>query len=506
MRSLLICAMAGLGLVFAVRAALLPMPCEIVEGQGCFSSTNGFDTVAVDERSDASMPAEGYRLEVSADGIRSWASSAAGFFYARQTLRQLAEKSGDGWNYPCVAIKDSPAYRWRGVLLDEGRHFFGKETVRQLLDLMAMYKLNVFHWHLTEDQGWRLDIPAYPKLATCGSVRPASAAHGATLKQVAPFVYRCTEVNTQRYGPFFYTAADVREIIEYAKERHIEVVPEIDLPGHAKAALGAYPQLACFPERIKAGEAEVHWGIHRDVFCIGNDETVRFLEDVLDYVCELFPSKIIHIGGDECPRANWEECPKCQARMKAEGLKTAGDLQAWIVTRMAKRLEMKGRRIMGWDEILNGDVPKSAIGMSWRVAAKFGAGTEYVSPAEGARRGHDMVMTPSPFCYYSARQGLKDEPFEREGRIITFEKAYSFDPVADIPDELRGRIIGGQGCMWSEYIWNEYDLAWRMWPRTFALAEILWCAPKERNLAEFAKRAECERRRLLSMGIHCAPL
>ena len=485
--------------------SLMPMPRRLAEKSGFYVSSNGFDKVAIEEMHDASVRKEGYRLEVTGERIRTWASSPAGFFYARQTLRQVAQADGKQWRYPCVEIEDWPEYGWRGVMLDEGRHFFGKETVRKIMDLMAMYKLNVFHWHLTEDQGWRLDIPAYPKLAECGSMRRASAKHGATLKKIAPFVYRCTEVNTQKYGPFFYTAEDVKEILAYAKERHIEVIPEIDLPGHAKAALGAYPEMACFPERIDAGAAEIHWGIHRDVFCMGNDKTIRFLEDVIDYVCELFPSKIVHIGGDECPRLNWEECPKCQARMKKEGMKHEKELQAWITRRIAERLEKKGRRLMGWDEILEGDVPKSAIGMIWRTVQKDGE-AKLSTPLECAMKGHDLVMTPSPFCYFSARQGLKHEPYEREGRIITLEKSYSFDPVADIPEGLRNRIIGGQCCMWSEYLWNEYDLAWRMWPRTFATAEILWSAPKERDFAEFSKRAETELRRLHSIGVQGATL
>ena len=496
-----LCAFAGVD-------ALLPWPQKVEPDEGFFVAKEDAASVHIKETADASLPKEGYRLTVAPDGITVKSADAAGAFYARQTLRQLAEKEKDGWRYPCVKIEDWPAYAWRGVLLDEGRHFFGKETVLQLLDLMSRYKLNVFNWHLTEDQGWRLDVPAYPKLAQCGSMRLRSPAHGSWLKcNRKEFIYESSKMTTEKYGPFFYTADDVKEVLAYAKARHIQVVPEIELPGHARGALGAYPEFACFPERIPAGSAADDWGIFRDVFCIGNDRTVKFLEDVMDYVCELFPdSPVIHIGGDECPRVNWEECPKCQARMKAEGLEKAGDLQAWITRRIAARMAKKGRRIIGWDEILSGDVPKSAIGLSWRMAKGEGAGTEHVSGADGAVKGYDMVMTPHRLCYYNYLQGVAEDPFKRGGPPLTLEKAYSFDPLEGVPEAARVHILGGQCCLWGEYIWNMYDLAWRMWPRAFAMSEVLWTAPKARDFGAFERRAAVERSRLIKMGVNCAPL
>ena len=245
-------------------------------------------------------------------------------------------------------------------------------------------------------------------------------------------------MNTQKYGPFFYTADDIKEILAYAEARHIQVVPEIELPGHARAALGAYPEFSCFPERIPAGSAAEDWGIFRDVFCMGNDETIHFLEDVLDYVCELFPSPIIHIGGDECPTINWSKCPKCQERMKKEGLTKPSELQVWITKHMAEHLAKKGRRIMGWDEILNGDVPKTAIGQSWRVAAKEGAGTDHVSGAQGAIKGHEMVMSPHNLTYYSYQQGFEEDPFRRAPKGgLSLETAYTFDP----PSGAHRRVV-----------------------------------------------------------------
>ncbi len=487
--------------------SLSPAPREVAQRDGFFTAAEDADGVKASFSTDASIPKEGYRLVISQTGISVASSDPAGAFYARQTLRQLAEKAGEGWRYPCVEIVDHPQYSWRGVLLDEGRHFFGKETVRKLLDLMARYKFNVFHWHLTEDQGWRLEIPGYPKLTQCGAMRRRSPAHGATLKRGKErFSYASTEMTTEQYGPFFYTAADVREILAYAKERHIQVVPEIEMPGHAMSALGSYPEFACFPERIPAGAAADDWGIFPDVYCIGNDATIRFLEHVIDYVCELFPSPVIHIGGDECPRIRWEECPKCQARMKAAGLKKSGDLQAWLTRHMAEHLAKKGRRVMGWDEILGGDVPKTAIGQSWRLGGREGAGTEHVSGADGAVKGYDMVMSPHVLTYYSNHQGLEEELFPRNGKGLSLEKAYTFDPASGVPEEARKHILGGQCCLWGEYLWNGYDLAWRMWPRAFAMSEILWSAPANRDFAEFSKRAAAERRRLIGMGISCGPM
>lgn len=477
--------------------ALVPQPARLVEGTGTCPTGAVVRVVT-----DASVPPEGYRLSVRPDGIRITSSDAAGRFYAAQTLAQLM----DGAVYPCVEIEDAPAFRWRGFLLDEGRHFFGKEVVLRLLDTMAMHKLNVLHWHLTEDQGWRLDVPGLPELAKYGSVRPSSPKRGASLRRLEGRYRFAIDQNTEPYGPYFYTRADLEEIVAAAAERHITVVPEIDLPGHTLAALAAYPELACQPTNIVPRAAGTVWGVYPDVLCIGNDAAVRFVEKVLDYVCEVFPSKVIHIGGDECPSVRWETCPKCRARMAQEGLAQPGDLQTWITRKMAAHLEKKGRRLMGWDEILNGDIPKSAIGQSWRMASGEGAGHALVSGADGAVRGHDMVMSPYRLTYFAMKQGLKDDPFERDGGVLTLAKAYSYDPLAGVPETARARVLGGEACLWSEYIWNEHDLAWRAWPRTCALAEILWTNPTPRDYADFRRRMQAHRPRLLRRLVNCAPL
>ena len=346
--------------------AVIPQPREVQMNAGTVPTNT---PILVE--TDASIAAEGYRLEIKAGGISIRSADAAGAFYARQTLEQMR----DGTNYPCAVVSDAPQYRWRGMHFDDCRHFFGKETLKRTLDLMAQYKMNVLHWHLTEDQGWRIDVPGLPELVKYGSVRAESPRHGAVLKKVGD--HHESERNGCPYGPYYYKRADIEEIVAYATARHVEIVPEIELPGHSMGALAAYPELACFPENITPRLAMSDWGVSTNVCCVGNDKTLRFFEKVLDYVCEIFPSKVVHVGGDECPRAVWSRCPKCQARMKAEGLAKVGDLQAWITRKMAGYLAKKGRRIMGWDEMLAGDVPASAIGQSWRTQAEwrwYGAG------------------------------------------------------------------------------------------------------------------------------------
>ena len=481
--------------------ALVPMPRDVKWNGGMVKNPT------VTDRRDPSVPKEGYRLDVAADGIVVTSSDAAGAFYARQTLRQLAEAKGTITNYPRCTISDSPAYPWRGVLIDEGRNFLGKETVKDLLDVMAYHKLNVLHWHLTEDKGWRIDIPSMPELARFGSVRPCSPRRGAVLKTGPNFHYE-TEKNTERNGPFFYSRADLEEVIAYAAARHVEVVPEIDLPGHFRAALAAYPELACNPEAIVPRMAHVEWGITTNVLCVGNAESLRFLERVMDYVCEVFPSKVIHVGGDECPHVAWERCPKCQALMKREGMTRPAQLQGWITRKVAEYLAQKGRRIMGWDEILGAGVPKTAIGQSWREGANEGAATDYLSAGEGVRRGYDMVVTPHTLTYYSRYAGLEDDPFCYLGRgsALTLEKAYSFDPMTGIDKSGRAHVLGSEACVWGECVWNECILSWKLWPRGCAMAEILWTNPAKRDYSEFAARLVVHRKRLAEMHVLSQPV
>lgn len=375
----------------------------------------------------------------------------------------------------------------------------------RVIDQMSHYKLNVLHWHLTDDQGWRIDVPRLPELARFGSVRASSPKHGAELAELGQFRYR-SEQNGQAYGPYFYTADDLREVVRYAAERHVAIVPEIDLPGHMRSAIAAYPNLACFPQNVTNRMAHSDWGVATEVLCVGNDEVLRFLEKVMDFVCDVFPGEAVHIGGDECPRISWERCPKCRRRMEAEGMKDAGELQAWVTRRMAVYLKGKGRRIVGWDEILAGDVPAEAICQSWRTQTGNGAGTAFVAGAAGAARGHDMVISPHTECYYNYSQGIEDDPFQYAGLTIPLERAYVFDPMKGVDERNRARILGSEACLWSEYIWNEYDLEWKMWPRALAMSEVLWSGPTQRDYADFVRRAKVHRKRLIQDGVNSAPV
>lgn len=482
---------------------LVPAPRKAVEGEGIFECKGDVRAV-VKYETDASVAKEGYRLSVAKDGIKVVSSDDAGRFYALETLKQLASKDGkDGVKVPVVEIEDSPRYSWRGVHLDECRHFFGKETVKSILDLMARYKLNRFHWHLTEDQGWRLDVPGYPELVKYGAVRPASPRHGTW--PTTGSKEDADKMNGVKYGPYYYTEADLREIVAYAAARHIQVVPEIELPGHVYAALAAYPQFACRPENLAAREPRLVWGIEKDVLCIGNDEAIKFMENVVDWVCKVFPGDVIHIGGDECPQVRWQKCPKCQERIKKEGLGDHHGLQPWITRHFVKFLADRGKRALGWDEYLLGDIPKSAIGMSWRES-RSGAGHELVSGAAAAVRGHDVVMTPCSYCYLDYGQGLNGDPFQYIGGRVTLERCYSFDPCAGVPEDAKAHILGGQGNNWTEYTWNEYDLAWKVWPRMLALSEVFWLGEAKPGFADFKKRAAVERSWLVRRGVNCAPL
>ncbi len=440
---------------------------------------------------NAAIKAEGYTLRADHEGAVITAADPAGFFYGLQTVRQLLPNAAFGgalatnqaWLIPGVDIEDSPRFAWRGVLLDEGRHFFGKAAVLRLLDQMALHKLNTFHWHLTDDQGWRLAIEKYPKLMEIASRRAASVTPGDRTSQ-----------DGKLYGPFFYTKADIREIVAAAKARHIRVVPEIEMPGHGRAAVSAYPELSC---RGVPVQPRVMWGVEEEVFCAGNDQTLRFLEGVLDEVCELFDSPFIHIGGDECPKARWKECPKCQARMKRNGLKDEHELQSWFVRHFEQYLAKKGRRLIGWDEILEGGLAPGAAVMSWR-GMKGGQ--------DAVALDHDVVMTPTDFCYFDYRQFSGNDGYEYIGGLLTLKKVYAFDPCGGIPAYREHRVLGGQANLWSEYIWGQEDLDWKLFPRVCALAEAVWSPAEKRDFTAFSGRMETHYDRLVRLGINAAPL
>ncbi len=444
--------------------------------------------------SDARIPAESYRLVVTPKGIFVTASDDAGRFYAMQTLRQLHNEG----RIPCVFIDDMPRFKWRGLLFDDGRHFFGKETLMKTLDAMALHKLNVLHWVITQDQGWRIEIKKYPELTKKGSVRAGSPKPVVlvTPKDV-PESGTGWVNNHIQYGPYFYTQDDIREIVAYAAARHITIVPEIELPGHSVAALSAYPWLGCTGEQF---EPWCRWGVSENIYCGGNDETIKFLEDVMDEVCELFPGPFIHIGGDEAPKTVWKRCPKCQKRIKDLGLAGEEGLQGWMTDHFTKYLAAKGKRAIGWDEVLDGEPGKETIIMSWRGPQ---------GGIKAASRGNDAVMCPVDPCYIDNPQGLADDPYEyiNYGFQATLERCYGFNPTAGVPESEHSHILGGQGNNWSEYTWTGSELEWKIWPRMSALAECLWTVPERKSWTCFKARIPAMRRMLIrEHHINCAPI
>lgn len=421
---------------------------------------------------DDGIDTEGYRIAIRKNGVEIAASTSAGWFYGLQSFNQLLHSSiGSECQIPCLEANDAPRFSWRGLHLDVCRHFFDVAFVKRLLDLMAIHKLNIFHWHLTEDQGWRIDIPNRPKLAEISAWR--------------------TE-NGNRYGGC-YSHDEIREVVKYATERQIRVVPEIELPGHSIAALAAYPELACQPREF---EVETEWGIFDDVYCAGNELSFDFLEEVLDTTIDLFPSDIVHIGGDECPKTRWKECPKCQARMKENGLANEDELQSWFVGRMVRYLQQRGKRAIGWDEILEGGLADGAMVMSWRGD---------VGGIEAARMGHDVVMSPTNHCYFDYRQADKEEEPGFHG-VNTLRDVFEFNPIPDaLNSKESAHILGGQGNIWTERMYDPADVEFMIIPRICALAEVLW-NDESNDFAEFGRRLNPHFQMLDELGFRGRPI
>lgn len=395
---------------------------------------------------------EAYQLSISSEEVFVMAASAKGAFYATRTLLLEAGSSG---KLQAGSLKDEPRYRWRGAHLDVARHFFPVESVKRFIDLLAIHKMNVFHWHLTEDQGWRIQIDAFPQLTDIAAWRKEGEG---------------------RYGGF-YTKDEVREVLAYAAERCIEVIPEIEMPGHAVAALAAYPQLSCTGGPF---EVETQWGIFDDVYCVGQDETLDFLERVVDEVLELFDSPFFHIGADECPKVRWKTCEKCQERMRQEGLASEEELQSWFVSRMSRYLGARGRRLVGWDEILEGGLAPGATVMSWR-------GTE--GGIRAAQMNHDVVMSPTSHCYFDYKQvDEEEEPGAWFGPALDLETVYSYDPTpANLSLEEATHILGVQANVWTEKMPSFKQVEYMTFPRLCALAEVAWSS-SERDFSDFQER------------------
>ena len=435
---------------------------------------------------DASLPEEAYTLNNNKKSAVIKASSLRGFNYAIQTIKQMlpaeifgkAEAADKDWTLQCVDIKDEPRFGYRGLHMDVSRHFFDMDEVKRYLDIMEVHKLNTLHWHLTDDQGWRLEIKKYPRLTEVGSIRKQT---------LVGHLFENETYDGTPYGEgCYFTQDQVREILDYAAAKGITIIPEIDLPGHMLAALAAYPELGC-----TGGPYDVwgKWGVADDVLCVGKESTMQFLEDVLTEVCELFPAEYVHIGGDECPKVRWEECPHCQAKIKELGLKdderfkAEHYLQGYVTSRMEKFLASKGKKLIGWDEILEGEIAPNATVMSWRGVA---------GGLQAVRMGHDAIMTPNTFFYLDYYQALdkENEPLAIGG-YLPVEKCYSYEPVtASMTEEEKGHILGVQANLWTEYIATPDHLHYMLLPRLAALAEVQWCEPETKNWERFLDSAD----------------
>lgn len=442
---------------------------------------------------DSALGNEGYHLQVKRSGILLTAHKPAGIFYGVQTLLQMLPpevKSGETqpkdtrWLIPCADIKDAPQFPWRGLMLDVSRHWFTKEEVKKMIDEIAEYKMNVFHWHLTDDQGWRVEIKSLPKLTEVGAWRAPRVGQWWQREPQQP-----DEEST--YGGF-YTQEDIKEVVAYAAERYVRVIPEVDVPGHSLAALVSYPELSCMnaPKAVNVGNK--FYGEDENTLCVGKEETFEFMDKVLTEIAALFPDEYIHIGGDECYKGFWHKCPRCQARMRAEGLKNEEELQSYFIHRMETILKDKGKKLIGWDEILEGGLAPDATVMSWR-------GME--GGIKSAKAGHHVIMTPAEHCYLDLWQGEPSvEPDTYS--MCRLSDSYGFNPVPDsVPAEM---VLGGQGNLWAESIPTFRHAEYMVWPRGWALAEVLWSGPEKADWNHFFPRVEKHFARADEAGVNYA--
>lgn len=429
------------------------------------------------DRIDHPIPGA-YQMEVNAKGVYIGGDNATGTFYGIQTLLQLLPtQKASSLPVSYLSIKDHPRFQYRGLHLDVSRHFAPLSFVKRYIDYIALHKMNYFHWHLTDDQGWRIEIKKYPNLTKAGAWR-----NGTIIGR-----YPGTGNDSIRYGGF-YTQKEVKEIVDYATKRYITVIPEIEMPGHASAALTAYPYLGCTGGPYQVQQT---WGVFNDVFCAGNDSVFTFLQNVLDEVIPLFPAKYVHIGGDECPKDSWKKCPKCQKRMADNKLKDEHELQSYFVQRMEKYINGKGKTMIGWDEILEGGLAPNAVVMSWR-GEKGGI--------EAAKQKHDVIMTPTNFVYFDYSQS-KQEDSVTIGSYVPVKKVYSYEPV---PKELSAdeskHILGAQANVWTEYMKNAKKIEYMIFPRLSALSEVLWSPAEKRSWDDFEKRLQEQTKRYTLWG------
>ena len=432
---------------------------------------------------DASIAPEGYKISIGKKAAVVRASGYSGFYYALQTLRQMLPASIYGnapdlksrWFLPCCEIEDAPRFGYRGLLLDCCRHFFSTDEVKKVLDVMAIFKLNRLHWHLTEDQGWRIEIDKYPKLTEIGAYRD--------------FTIIKRDLNSSdgiRHGGY-YTKEQIRDIVAYAQARGITIIPEVDMPGHMVAALASYPELGCAGSEPQPYKVRTYWGVSKQVLNVGKEETMRFLEDVCSEVADLFPGEYFNIGGDECPKDEWKTDPDCQAKIKELGLvsdeKASAEarLQNYVTARMQKFLATKGKKIIGWDEILEGELAEGATVMSWR-------GTK--GGIKAASMGYDVIMSPNIYCYLDHCQStdLESEPYcitQKPERAVTLTKLYHYEPYDGMEPSSVHHILGVQGNLWTEFIGTNEYLEYMLLPRLLALSEVQWCSPENKDFDRF---------------------
>ena len=469
---------------FAVSGTFLR---DFLEASPALQVGQGDDLVL---QQDTTLPEEGYRLEVRPDQIILSAATDRGAFWGIQTLRQLLPAAFENGQYdgrllaiPCVRIADSPRFPYRGMHLDVGRHFFPIGFIKKYIDALAMLKMNTFHWHLTEDQGWRIEIKKYPRLQEIAAYRPETL--------VGHYNDQPQQFDGKRYGGY-YTQDEVREVVAYAAARFVTIIPEIEMPGHAQAAIAAYPELGCTGKDISVA---TKWGVFEDIYCT-QDATFDFLEDVLDEVLELFPSEYIHIGGDEAPKTRWETCPNCQRRIREEGLADEHELQSYFITRMEKYLNSKDRQIIGWDEILEGGLAPNATVMSWRGIN---------GAIEAAKQGHKVVMTPTSHCYFDYYQSENPGEPLAIGGYLPLEKVYTFDPVpAELSESEAAYVLGAQGNIWTEYLPTPEAVEYMAFPRILAMSEVAWSAPAQKDYPAFVKGVEDFHPRLDTLQINYA--
>ena len=450
---------------------IIPLPQHIVpDAKGRTLSVNA-QTQAIDRVDPKIASPEGWRLTVGKEGIVVEGSTEAGIFYGHQALRQILTDSTA--SLPWAVIENSPRFAYRGMHLDVSRHFFNKDVVKNYIDMMALHGMNTLHWHLTDDQGWRIEIKKWPRLTQVGAWRDRTV------------IGRNMGLYDRTMYGGFYTQKDIREIVEYAAQRHITIIPEIDMPGHMVAAVTAYPELGC-----TGGPYEVwpDWGVSDDILCAGNPRVYEFLEDVLTEVMQLFPSRVIHLGGDEAPKGRWKECPKCQQKIRDERLQSTADfpaeerLQGYMVRRIQQFLAKHGRQLMGWDEIMYCDVPKTSIIMNWR---------DWKGVADPATEGFDVVRTPNSTLYFDHYQ-IPQSTWSNAllfGGYAPLEKVYGYEPA---PDSLtagqREHVIGVQANLWTEYIGSADLIEYQVLPRMAALAEVQWTAPERKDYNSFRQR------------------